>query len=349
MRIGQFMDILWIVALFWALAAAIFWKQHASVIGFFKGPVELTSESDWEEMTGEYISWEVKCPLGEYMETTKTTTINGASTGTKKSRSSWIVLDEEQGILLSVEVPVKRYDEIDAQCDRFYEAFEQTAEDSDIEIPEGILVAGTMEVLRGEELKYFRQAALTAGLPVEGNIYHIRDGIIYGAHDGNIWGTLLVGGILLLIPLLLLIKTMMNSAKKLIKKYLQEHPNITMEQLESDFAASEKVNQVWIGQNWTFSPKMKELLFDNQQLVWVHCGSVRMGKGVNFYVWWNLVDGSERKVSLSSLKKCTKVVEAYRRFPHVLVGSNPEYAYLLANDREALLDIAYRKLHSDFR
>ena len=50
-------------------------------------------------MEGRYVTWEVAYPVDEYMETTKTTKVNGVSTGgPKKYRSSWIVIDGDRGI-----------------------------------------------------------------------------------------------------------------------------------------------------------------------------------------------------------------------------------------------------------
>ena len=69
---------------------------------------------------------------------------------------------------------------------------------------------------------------------------------------------------------------------------------------------------------------------------------MRSGRSVNFYVWWEMLDGSTQQVSLSSEKKCTTVMNAYGQFPHILTGNSAEYSYLLQNDREALLNMKYR-------
>ena len=55
-----------------------------------------------------------------------------------------------------------------------------------------------------------------------------------------------------------------------------------------------------------------------------------------------MIDGSEESVSLSSEKKCKAVMEKYNQFSHMLVGNNPEYGYMLQNDREAFLNMKYR-------
>lgn len=337
LRMGQIMNVLWILLVMLALCGFVFYKMGPGVLDMVKGATELTEEKDLEDMVGEYVTWTVKYPLGEYMETMTTTKVNGVSTGTKKSNSSWIVIDDEREILMSVEVQAKRYDEIDRQSDLFYQAENETDMTG-----EGVTVTGTLEVLSGEELGYFREAAKSVGLPIDSVVYHIGDGVIRGEKMVNTLGMFGLGLVLFIIIVFVMIKMMKNSPKKLIGQYIEKHPGVTMEHLESDFNAAENVNKVWIGKRWTFSSKIEGFMLDNNDVVWVHTETVRSGRSVNFYVWWNLIDGSAKSVSLSSEKGCKEVMEKYNQFAHILVGNNPEYGYLLKNDREKLLDIKYR-------
>lgn len=338
LRMGQIMNNLWIILIVLALCGFIFYKMGPGLLDMAKGATVLTEDKELKDMVGEYVTWTVNYPLGEYVETMTTTKVNGVSTGTKKSYSSWMVIDEEREIILSVKVPAKRYDEMDRQSDLFYRAWDQGTEVTG----DGVTVTGTLEVLNGDELRYFKQMADYAGLAVDSVVYHIGDDVIHGEKKINILGMTGIGLFLLIIIIIILIKMLKNSPKKLTEQYIEKHPGVTMEQLESDFDAAENVNKVLIGKKWTFSSKMEGLLFDNREVVWVHTETVRSGRSVNFYVWWNLIDGSAKSVSLSSEKKCTEVMEKYKRFAHILVGNNPEYGYLLKNDREKLLDIKYR-------
>lgn len=338
LRMGQIMNNLWIILIVLAMCGFIFYKMGPGLIDLAKGATVLTEEKEMKDMLGEYVTWTVNCPLGEYVETMTTTKVNGVSTGTKKSRSSWMVFDEEREILLSVEVNAKRYDEMDRQSDLFYSALNQNTEIKG----DGVTVTGTLEVLSGEELRYFKQMADYAGFTVDSVVYNIGDDVIHGEKKTNILGMSGIAVFLLIIIIIVLIKMLKNSPKKLIQQYIEKHPGVTMEQLESDFDGAENVNKVWIGKKWTFGSKIEGFLLDNREVVWVHTETVRSGRNVNFYVWWNLIDGSAKSVSLSSEKSCKEVMEKYNRFAHILVGNNPEYGYLLKNDREKLLDIKYR-------
>lgn len=339
LRMGQIMDSLWLILLLGALSCVMLWNVGFSSITALMGAKPLSADAELSDMAGKYVSWEVKCPVDEYMETTKTTKVNGVSTGTKKDRSSWLVLDEERGICLSIEVPNKRYDEMVEQSDKFWDML-----DTDGDLPAtSVSVSGTLEILSGEDLDYFESAMdYYMDSYSEPVVYHISDGRIHGETLTNIYGLTAIGVLLLLFALLALVKTLKDSAKKLTQEYLAANPSVTMDALESDFASAQQKGKVFIGRKWTFSAKLDKLILDNSQIIWVHTGSMRSGRSVNFYVWWEMLDGSTQQVSLSSAKKCTEIMESYGQFPHILTGNSSEYAYLLQNDRESLLNMKYR-------
>lgn len=340
LRMGQIMDSLWLILAVGALSGFMLWHVGLSSITALMGTKPLQADTDLAEMVGEYVTWEVKFPVDEYMETTKTTKINGVSTGTKKDRSSWLVMDEDRGICLSIEVPNKRYDEMAAQSDDFLDALY-----SGSALPStGVTVSGSLEILEGEDLRYYEYALDYYELMGEDVVYHISDGRIHGESLTNIYGLSAIGVFLLLIALLILIKTLKNSARKLTLEYLAANPSVTMEALESDFAsARQRGKHVYVGRTWTFSSKLDKLILDNSQIIWVHTGSRRSGRSVNFYVWWEMLDGRTEEVSLSSANKCTEVMESYSQFPHILIGNSSEYAYLLQNNREELLNLKFRE------
>ena len=65
------------------------------------------------------------------------------------------MIDEDREICLSIEVPVKRFDEMLAQSDKFFDAIDTEA----FVVEGGVDVAGSLEVLEGEELRYFNRMA----------------------------------------------------------------------------------------------------------------------------------------------------------------------------------------------
>ena len=195
LRIGQIMDSLWLILLLGLLSCVMLWNVGFSSITALMGAKPLTADNDLSDMVGKYVSWEVKYPVDEYMETTKTTKVNGVSTGTKKDRSSWLVLDEDRSICLSIEVPNKRYDEMVEQSDEFWDNL-----DNDAYLPStGVTVSGTLEILEGEYLDYFESAMdYYISSYSEPIVYHISDGRIHGETLTNIYGLTAIGVLLLL-------------------------------------------------------------------------------------------------------------------------------------------------------
>jgi len=113
--------------------------------------------------------------------------------------------------------------------------------------------------------------------------------------------------------------------------------------LESDFSAAQKIGNVWVGKNWTFCAGLKEALFDNKDIVWVHTGRERSGRSVSFLVYFNLIDRTVKRVSMSSVKNCEKVMKLYESYPHILTGNKQEYDSLCYSNWEAFLDMKYRQ------
>ncbi len=142
LRMGQIMNNLWIILILLAISGFMFFKMGPGLFDLAKGADVLTGDKELKDMVGEYVTWTVYNPLGEYVETMTTTKVNGVSTGTKKSRSSWMVIDYEREIILSVEVPAKRYDEMERQSDLLYQALEQDTEITG----DGVTVTGNLEV-----------------------------------------------------------------------------------------------------------------------------------------------------------------------------------------------------------
>lgn len=340
LRMGQIKSEIGLFLICAAIGLFMLYHTGLSCITALMGAKPLPAEAELSDMVGKYVSWEVQYPVDEYMETTKTTKVNGVSTGTKTDRSSWLVLDENRGICLSVEIPYKRYDEMVDQAEAFYDALEQNKELT----ASGVKVSGTLEILEGEDLGYYNSLARQIDMDSDTAVYHISDGRIHGESLSNVYGITGLGSIFVLFALFILIKTLKDSPKKLIREYLTANPSVTMEDLESDFASANQQGNVFIGRKWTFSARLDKLVLDNSQVIWVHTGCRRYKQNVTYSVLWEMLDGSTLRADQSSENKCTAVMEGYSQFSHIVTGNSSEYAHLLKNDRDAFLNLKYRTL-----
>lgn len=328
-----------ILAIAVAIGGFFGYFSKMAVIDLVKGPVPLTEESNLEELEGSYVSWELKYPLGEFIEIKKKTRVRGYTSSPRRSRAGYVALDPEREILIAVELPAKRDEEVEAQMDLFYEAME-----SGKELPKtGLSVKGELEKLDLESRKYFLSALRGTGLSdlVDGDVYQITDGEIKGDAPETI--IFITGFVVLLLVLLFgeLFLTIKKSVKKTFESYINANPSITMEAMENDFAQAEKVGGIWVGHRWTYGQMLDHYFIDNSQLVYAHIREESGRNGTSYWFCWNMLDGTQEKVSASE-KNCRKLLEITARMPHVVASNSPEMAYLYQHNREQFLNLRYR-------
>lgn len=337
LQMKELMSVFFLVVFLGGLSGFMFSRVGLSAVTAIRGSVPLEAEADLADMEGRYVTYEAKYPLGEYLEVTKVTKKYGVTQSSKKDSSAYVVFDEAREVFLSIQVGADRCSEMEAIPDKYQEAIDKGEEDFS-----GILVSGSLDRLTGEDLEYYIEAMEDAGLSVDEVVYHIADKKIRGNSMSNVYGFTAIGLLMGLMALAILFTVLKDPVKKRVNRYLSAHPNVTLSQLEADFAAARKVDSVWVGQNWTFAANLKEVLFDNREVVWVHSRSERSGRSVSFYVYAELMDGTTRRLSVSSEKNSRQVMELYAGFPHIVRGSNPEYAYLYQHDRDAFLNMKFR-------
>ncbi len=159
---------------------------------------------------------------------------------------------------------------------------------------------------------------------------------------GNIYGMSAFGLLMVIIGLFILVKQFTSSVSRLVKRYLTEHPEVTMEQLDSEFAAARKIENVWVGRRWTFSHHLRFIVVDNENIAWVHSRRERNKNGTSYYLCLGMADGKTDEVKMSH-GSLSEIMELYEKYPHIVVGNNPEYEYQFKHDREAFLNMKYRQ------
>ena len=157
----------------------------------------------------------------------------------------------------------------------------------------------------------------------------------------NIYGFCALALFFIVIDVAIVIRQLTHSVGKKVKIYLNANPDVTMQQLDSDFDDSEQIGNVWVGRKWTYSYDMDDIPVDNDKIVLVYNETDRVKDKIVYYLCLGLVDGKVARVSVSK-NKLPQLFRMYERFPRLLVGNDPEYMYMYRNDMNALLDIKYR-------
>lgn len=342
LRMGQIKSIFGLLLFFFGVGGLLLWYTDFGAITALLGARPLTEKDQLSEQVGKYVSWEAVYPLDEYMETVKTKKVNGVEKESGKESSSWIVLDMDRGILMSVEVPYKRYDEMKSQAEAFYDAAGQDKG----ALSQGVKIKGSLELLDEEDQRYYNRAA--GGVQksytdaADAVVYHISDGKIHGRKLSDIYPITALAAFLILMGVLLLVLEIRKSPKKKLQEFLTANPSVTMEELEQDFAAADREGNVYIGRRWTFCATLDNFILDNSQVIWVHTSYEQFRQTVTHYVCWEMFDGSTQRATQPDEKRSKAVMKKYSQFSHIVTGNSSEYSFLLKSDRDAFLKMKYQ-------
>lgn len=150
-----------------------------------------------------------------------------------------------------------------------------------------------------------------------------------------------LGLFFLLVDVFIIFWKITHSATKKVKSYLEANPTVTRQQLESDFGVARQIgNNLWIGKQWTFCCYMKHIPVENSKIVLVYSETMRIKGSIIFSLCLGLVDGKVEKTQISK-DDFSRIKRIYARYPHILMGNNPDYIYMFQNDRNAFLNIKY--------
>ncbi len=188
-------------------------------------------------------------------------------------------------------------------------------------------------VLGGTALWYFGPSALTA---LRGSVPALAE----KQSMTTIYGMSALGLFFLLFALFILGRKLSDSVGKRVRRYLESRPDVTEEQLDSDFNAAEKIGNVWIGRRWTFSHELRCILLENEGIAWVFSETERVKNGKNYYLCFGLVSGKIERMQVRE-QDLTPLIERYGKSPRILAGNNPEYDYMFRNNLASFLNLKY--------
>lgn len=315
----------------------MFAMMNFSVFDAIKGPVELTAEMSLQEMEGQYVSYEVKYPLGTYMEETVTKKVNGVSTGTSRSRLGYIVYDENRDDFLAVECAVKQEDEMEGLVDQFWAALDGQGDVAET----GIVIKGSLELLMGEDLRYYKKNLGSVLDEVPESAYVITGGKIKGEKIGQIYGISALGVVIAVLGIALLAKSSSKEISRSVAAYLAANPQFKAEELEQDFAEAVKLGSIWVGKRWTFGMLSdKSAVHDNDSIIWVYPYSERSGKNTISKMGVVFLDGSFASAILSG-GRTKKAMAEYDRLGHIVTGNDVSYRNTLASGLSEFLALKY--------
>lgn len=138
--------------------------------------------------------------------------------------------------------------------------------------------------------------------------------------QSNIYGMSGIGLFMLVISIVILIKQLAAPVSKRVRSFLEEHPEVTMEQLDQEFVNAKKIQNMWIGEHRTFSHDMSCVVVENTEIVRAYVEKERVKRSTNYYICLNLKNGKTERVK-TEYHNLSEILNSYIRYPNVRVES----------------------------
>lgn len=135
---------------------------------------------------------------------------------------------------------------------------------------------------------------------------------------GNIYGISALGLFFLVISIFMFVRQLTNSVGKRVNRFLEEHPEANMAQLDQEFSGAEKIGDLWIGSHRTFSHELYGIVVENTEIVSAYVEKERSKGNTSYYICLDLKSGKTERVKMY-YSDLSKVLEQYRKYPGIRV------------------------------
>lgn len=136
--------------------------------------------------------------------------------------------------------------------------------------------------------------------------------------QSNIYGMSALGIVMLIICVAIFIKQISEPVSKRVNRFLAEHPETDMAQLDQEFSHAEKIGVMWIGSHRTFSHDMRSVVVEHAEIVRAYMYEERERRVTNYYVCLELKNGKTERVK-NSYHDVSKILESYKKYPNIQV------------------------------
>jgi hypothetical protein len=239
-----------------------------SFLAFIAGPVRIESGMDYENLEGQYVSFDAKYVIDEFVRQSEQNT----DTKVKKLKNiGYLLYFDEDGVFFGAELPASKESEMNGYIDTTWSWLTEEIQ----EVEGSRTLRGTWTALEGQRLKYFNETItedlgedyLQAAVP-----YYINTNAI-GPNTISftvMWA--IVAGLSLLYLIYILVRQFTGSYDKKLKKYLSRHPEMSMETIEADFLQAQLVGKrIWVGARFTiYISGVYAEIVDHEDLVWAY-------------------------------------------------------------------------------
>lgn len=311
----------------------------------FKGPVDLNSLS-LDEIPNAYVEYDIDFIYDVFAEK-----YNEYEDGRQESTDMYYIITLSQEKIIALHVDKKHFYTAQKLYEDSYDYITQTT----LEPPATWKVKGAINKLDEKPLEYynsyFSEATSFTAEEIEALTmpYVLEVGYV-GKYDSfmiNIAFVLFI--ILLSCILLILFQGLSGIYINPIKKYIKKHSDsVNIERLEADYLNGKSIDNVKVGQNWTFFFNgLRAHVVKNEDLIWIYRQErTHRFYGLKIYQMKSLIMlTKDKKKHIATLKDAYDidyVIETLSQdHPHIVTGYSDELAKCFKKDYETFIKIPY--------
>ena len=304
------------------------------------GPKDLTGKTnlDYGKYEGKYVEFEVKYVLDYYMEQISKNT----KTGSRRTTGyGYVIYNYDDDSCYAAYLPVSEKSTMDTLMKQGANAL------YGIEGTKSIKVKGTLKKLSGTELKYYNESIENLEQYIPG-ITEAAVGFYVDSESVNriptvfiwiIYAVCLFGVIMIVMSA---VRLATGSAEKQVNSFIQSHPGVTQEQIDSDMRGGANIaNCVWAGERFTvWLEGVKIRILDNKKLVWAYYYRVTGKQNISQVLTFDI---DKKKVPINiSKENGEKLLGVYLQTqPQMVIGYKAEIEKQYKKDFNGFLNIAY--------
>lgn len=316
---------------------AIMWITKFAPIKAVLGPEPLNMAKDMSGQAGRYVEYDLNLVLGSYVEEVS---VDSKTRRERVTSLGYLVSDYDTGITFAMTV---KNDDLSVIKEMEEDTFAWL--DGDGSRLSEMKVRGTLVPLTGEKLRYFNKTIREMGFEDLSYVkaYSLEMNRV-GEYD-TFWALLFlfVSLLLAVFAVCTIVSHIRTKGLGKIKKYLENHPGISMESLQDDFESAVKAGgDIWIGKDYTFYMSgFQARLFKNTEAVWAYYYK-RTGRNSISQVQVYLADKSVHNLNIAETLY-PQIIECYQRNqPHMVLGYSKELQKLYEKNFDEFLNIRYR-------
>lgn len=275
------------------IGGALLYFTVFSVFKYIQGPTEMQEITISSELEKEYVSYPVTCLVDGYVETYSKGKYELKSS---KDKIAYVALDPNTGAVFGIEVKASKESEMEEILDASWDYFNGDTDS----LPDGLVLKGSFQKIKGEELDYFKEALDYYDLDYPEEFYVLEVGYINGDSFSTSIIISILGAVFALVGILMFVSDFKTNEKALFDKFIGEHPEFTFSMLESDFDAAENIkNDLWIGKNFTFTLNKEHPVLIHEDLKHVEFRSKRVSKRhTDNYFIYTTKSGDEIRINI---------------------------------------------------